>query len=179
MDQGRVSVIYARALLDWSSQMNIATEVYEQSVKLLLFLSNNPEFSKLIASPVVASSTKERICLDLLQEFAPHFTKLLTLLIKKGRGNYLAKIAFQYQRLYRIKNNIVKVEIESASEMNNLTIGAIKGFLEKKLEKSVEVEHQIIPELIGGFKLTIDDKLLDKSVKGELGAFRRKLLGIN
>ena len=179
MDQGRVSVVYARALLDWVSHINVASEAYAQSAKLLQILTVNPEFSELITSPVVASSTKERICSTLLQPFAPLFIRLLTLLIRKSRESYLANITLQYQRLYRLKNNIVKVEIESASEMNNLTIGAIKGFLEKKLEKSVEVEHQIIPELIGGFRLTIDDKLLDKSVKGELEAFRRKLLGIN
>lgn len=178
MDQGRVSVSYARALLEWASGKNLAGEVYVQSKNLFQFINNHPEFTHLLSSPVVLPSKKKKICSTLLTEFAPHLTNLVVLTIKNGRENHLPNIMLMYQTLYRNQNGIAKVEIESASELSAEIMGAIKSFLEQKLNKSIEMEHQIIPDLLGGFRLIIDDRLMDKSVKGELNLLRRKLLGI-
>ncbi len=178
MDQGRVSVSYARALLEWANSKKLAGEVYVQSKSLFQFINNNPEFTQLLSSPVVLPSRKQKICSTLLTEFAPHLAKLVVLTIKNGRENNLPNIMLQYQKLYRNQNGIARVEIESAAELPSENINAIKNYLEQTLGKSIEVEHHIVPDLLGGFRLIIDDRLMDKSVKGELNLLRRKLLGI-
>jgi F-type H+-transporting ATPase subunit delta len=178
MDQGRVSVSYARALLAWANSKKLAGEVYVQSKNLFHFIENHPEFTQLLSSPVVPTSKKQKICSSLLTEFAPHLTKLVVLTIKNGRENNLPFIMLQYQKLYRNQHGVARVEIESASELSSDIIGGIKGYLEQNLGKSIEIEHHIAPDLVGGFRLIIDDRLMDKSVKGELDLLHRKLLGI-
>jgi len=62
--------------------------------------------------------------------------------------------------------------------MGEGTKGAIKDYLATTYNKSVELNFKVNPDIIGGFILTIEDRLMDKSVKWELEKLRKRLKGI-
>lgn len=178
MNQGRISVNYARALWGWANDKGLTTEVYEQSIELLEFANQNPEFIQLLNSQGVAISKKQSVCMAVTSKLVPHLSAIISLLIKNKREGALTLVLLQYQKFYREKQGIVKVVVVSASMLSVKLINGIKEFLHGKLSMSIEIEQSVNPDLIGGFTLTIGDKYLDKSVKGELELFRKSLLGI-
>lgn len=178
MNQGRVSASYARALWGWANDKGLATQVYEQSVELLEFAKQNPEFIELLNSKGVLPSKKETICLAVSSRLTPHLSSIISLHIKNKRESNLILTMLQYQNIYREKKGIVKVVVVSASMLSTKLVNGIKEFLHGKLNKDIEMEQDVNPELIGGFTLTIGDRYLDKSVRGELELFRKNLLGI-
>jgi F-type H+-transporting ATPase subunit delta len=176
MDLGRVSASYARAFLLWANQQKLASEAYAQSKLFAKFLRETPEFVQLLSSPAVVKSKKQKIASSILLEFAPHLTGILSLIIKNGREKQLGSVLLLFQKFYRKDNGMVSANVESANELSQSAVDGIKSFLEKKLGLKVEIEHTVKPDLIGGFTLTIDDRLMDKSVKGELELLRKSLL---
>lgn len=178
MDQGRVSVSYAKALLQWAVEKGIAKEVYSQSAKLRVILTANPDAMLLLTNPMTSLSKRVDVLSKVLKDHTPNLIDFVSLVLRKQRGKNLKNILLVFERIYRDKFGIIKCIVESSSELGKSTKESIEQFLEQKYQKSVELEFVIKPEIIGGFILTIEDKLLDKSVKGELEKFRKQLLGM-
>jgi len=178
MNQGRVSVSYARALLYWAIEQQVAPRVYSQSEQVLQMIENNPEFYQMLHSPMISKAKKEEVIENVLSKVAPDLVKFLKLIIKKHREILLVNILLVFQQQYRVKFNIIRVNVESIYELNQSVQNNIAKYLEQAYNKKVEIGVSVNPELIGGFTLTIEDKFLDKSIRGELELLRKKLLGI-
>jgi F-type H+-transporting ATPase subunit delta len=178
MDQGRISVSYARALLDWAVEKNTSQEVYVQSESLLNLIKNNPDFSQLLHSPMVSLTKKKKIVDKLLSGFAPNLAEIVGLVVKNRREKLLVNIILVYQKLYREKFGIIRTHVESSITLGPSVKNTIKDFLGNAYKKSVELDFKVNPDIIGGFILTIEDSLLDKSVRWELEKLRKKLVGI-
>jgi F-type H+-transporting ATPase subunit delta len=178
MDQSRVSASYAKALLGWASDSKLLAEVYSQSIDLLVLIENNSDFVQLIHSPLVSLTKKNSIIDKVLDKSAPLMINFLKLIVKNRRDRLLKHTLLVFQKLYREKQGIIKSQIESASVLGADTQKAIETYLAKTFNKSVQMEFSVNPSLIGGFVVTIEDKLLDKSIKWELEKLRRKLIGI-
>jgi F-type H+-transporting ATPase subunit delta len=178
MDQGRISVSYARALLEWAVEKKTAQEVYAQSESLLNLIKNNPDFSLLLHSPMVSLTKKKQVVEKLLRNFTPNLVEIVGLVVKNRREKLLVNIILVYQKLYRERFGIIRSYVETANSLGPNLKNTIKDFLGNSYKKSVELDFKVNPDIIGGFILTIEDSLLDKSVKWELEKLRKKLVGI-
>lgn len=178
MDQGRVSASYAKALLQWATGSNKASDVYRQSVCLLNLLDTTPDFYLLLHSPMASLSKKVDAVKNVLERCSPLLADFVCLMVKNRREKHLKNAILIYHVLYRQQYNITKAIVESAAEMSEISKQQIEEFLKNKFGNVVDLEFKLKPEIIGGFILTIDDLLLDKSVKGEIEKLRRKLIGI-
>ncbi|HNS29741.1 MAG TPA: ATP synthase F1 subunit delta [Tenuifilaceae bacterium] len=174
MDQGRVCMSYARALLEWASESGIADEVYAQSACLVRLIDENPSFTHLLHTPMLSINKKINSAAKILADCAPRLITLVTLSIKNRREKYLKHILNCYQKLHREKLGIVRTQVEIARELSNETLLSIKHFIANSLKKEIELDVMVDPSLIGGFKLTIDDRLMDKSIRGELKLLRKQ-----
>lgn len=178
MDQGRASASYAKALLDWAIDNNLAGDVYAQSHFLWNLINTNPDFYLLLHSPMT-SITKKKLAIEhVLNSCSPLFSIFVSLMVKNHREKLLKSTLLVFQSLYRQRFNITMATVESANEMNHLAKQRVTEFLEKTFGGQIELVFQLKPEIIGGFVLIVNDQRLDKSVKGEIDKFRRKLIGI-
>lgn len=178
MDQGRISGSYAKALLEYSLEKQVVEKVYAQTEIFLEIIKKNPDFSLLLHTPMVSLSKKVQVVNNFLKDYTPELIDLVVLVIKKGRETILENIMLVFQKIYRERFNIIKAFVESAKPLEEKTKVSIKEYLSTKYNKSVDLFFIVNPEIIGGFVLTIEDKLLDKSVKWELEKLRKKLIGI-
>lgn len=178
MNQGRVSVSYARALLEWACEGNIADEVYAQSEQLRVLVEKNPDFYQMLSSPMVSPAKKRDVASIVIGKFAPSLCKFILLIINKKREKFLNNIILVFQRLYRERFGIIRTNVECISELSTKAQEVIANYLASTFNKKVELMIRLNPDIIGGFVLIIEDQLLDKSVKGELEKLRKKLHGI-
>ncbi len=58
--------------------------------------------------------------------------------------------------------------VETAINLNGMEKERIAGMLAKKYHWKEEIEYLVNPQLLGGIKITIGDKVLDLSVKTKL-----------
>ncbi len=179
MDQGRVAMSYARAILGWAEELDQAKQVYDQSSCLLELIESNPDFYRLLHTPMVSLTKKSESIASLLETCSPQLVDVVRLVVKNRREKYLKQIILCFQKAFRNRYDIIKVLVVVASDFNLTSKEAIKLYLSELYSKEVEIEVRTNPSIIGGFMLTIEDQQLDKSVAGELDSLRKRLTKIN
>ena len=150
MNSGVIASRYAKALLSLSLEDGSAEQVFSQA---LLLLQNPRE------TPSPPAKNIERLAL---------------LLRKNGRGEYLRLILNDYTRLYCSATGAKMARLTMAEPSEELP-RKISALIGGKVYMQTEVDSSIQ----GGFLLTVGDKLLDASVKGQLERIRRQFLALN
>lgn len=151
MNTGVISARYARALLRLTTENGSADAVYAQ-VRAML---DNPDS---IPSPLEQD----------LQEF-------VSLLVDNHREQYLKFIFNSYVSLY-LKQNNMKLATLTTVVPNPALENRIRDLVRERTGCGLDLTVKTDPSLIGGFKLVVDDLLLDASVSAQLDTLRKQFI---
>tara|TARA_B110000003_G_scaffold256321_1_gene273787 strand:+ start:1094 stop:1651 length:558 start_codon:yes stop_codon:yes gene_type:complete len=174
MRSSRLSIRYAKALL----QLSVEKESLEKSYEDMLIFRNTCYSSKelrlLLKNPIIKTDKKIVI---LKQIFDSKISKMsmmfIDIIVRKKRESHLTDIAESFIMQYKIANNIVEASVTTANplsvELRNQVIGYIKNYSEKTVELTEEVDESII----GGTIIKIGDKQLDSSISSEVSELRQ------
>jgi F-type H+-transporting ATPase subunit delta len=106
-----------------------------------------------------------------IEDVVKNFIKLL---IKNNNLNLIEKIINEFEKFSKKESGFVQLKLTSAFPLDSKIIEKISAFLNLKKEQT-EIEMQIDKNLIGGFILKFDDRILDASVRGKLGKIKSML----
>ena len=170
MDNGKISVRYARALLNHAMEQQCETEVYDGLVRLCdnYSLAINL-FNEALSNPLIDSSEKIQLLKTAIGEpVHPCLAGFLTFLTEKKREDKIFLIALKYQEMYRKTKHLVRADVTTAAELDERALERIRDYVRKTYHCEVEMRVKVDPEIIGGFKLDIEHNRLDASIKGNL-----------
>ena len=150
MNTGVISSRYARALLLLTQEDGSGAEVFAQARALLKGPSTVP------------------------QPLSADLAKLVMLLRRNGRGEYLRFVLADFVRLYCSSTGARIAHLTTAAPSPGLSerIKALLG-------GTVYLDTEVDPAIEGGFVLTVDDLMLDASVKGQIERIRREFISRN
>ncbi len=156
---------YANALAELTldqttvDQLKLVNEVFIQNPQLISILSN----------PSVNPSSKKKILVEL---FANNISELvantLCLLVDKRRMSLIPELYEEYLKVFLQRSNIALAQIHSASSIDATLLADISNRLEQMLNKSVELINHVDKDLIAGYKIKIENKVLDLSLKTKM-----------
>ncbi|MDD2960749.1 MAG: ATP synthase F1 subunit delta [Muribaculaceae bacterium] len=178
MNEGLIPNRYAKALYKYAEGSGATKQVYEQMKQLSESFVNAKALQTAVENPYLHVADKETVLLTASgAQKGSCVDKFILMIIKNNRVNYVRSMAIAYQDIYRKNNLISKVEISTSGELSELEISKIKQLVEKyESGKTLEFSHNVDTNLIGGFTVKIDSKMLDASIKNELKKLRLKLL---
>lgn len=180
MDQGLLPRRYAKALYKFASDKGDTAEMYQMMQNLSDAFESTPGLRTAISNPFVEVKQKADLVVAAAQaqgDKADQITDLVKLLVKNNRIEILPQIALVYGQIYREENNIYKVQVESASPLNEQDKQRLTDAIEKKLNGAhAEMSFTVNPDLIGGFVVNIDNTRLDASILKEFSRLRQQLL---
>ena len=174
MDNGKLSVRYARALLSLAAEQHCEAEVYRQ----LALLTTNyglaiRQFNDALSNPMNGNQEKLQLLQTAIGEpVHPCLTRFLEFVIEKRRESRIFLIALKYQELYRKENQLLRADVITATELDNKALESIKDYVRDAFHRDTELHVKVDPSLIGGFILDIEHDRMDVSVKGRLEQFR-------
>lgn len=177
MDNGKISVRYARALLNLARQEQCEQEVYEG----LMRLTQNydlaiAQFNEVLTNPIIGTEEKVNLVKaavgEPLHPCLEHFIEFVT---EQKRESSIYRIAMKYQEMYRDSKDILLTHVTTATELPDETMRKLKGFVEQNFDCHAEMHITIDPSIIGGFILDIENDRMDASVAGQLEALKKKL----
>ena len=177
MDNGKISVRYARALLSTSLGQHCETEVYEGLVRLTnnYSLAINP-FNEALSNPMIADSDKVQLLQTAIGEpIHPCLQQFLEFLTEKKRTNKIFLIALKYQEMYRKHKGIILAKVTTAAAMDDTTLEKICDYLKDAFHLDVEMHVAVDPALIGGFTIDVEHDRLDASLAGRLNQLKKEL----
>ena len=158
----------------------------EEQVRFLDFLRALEEVYRkdkkvrdLILSEEIPLEKKEKLFEELIEKWGLEekelAKELVAFLIKHRAFKYLPLVIRAYQ--YELENVLgtLKAEIETASELPEEIKKQLVETLEKKLNRKVEAEFKVNPELIGGFVVRTTSFVVEASVKDLLRELALKI----
>lgn len=138
-------------------------------------LMENREAAAVLTSPAVPGEERHRLLDRLTPGLSAPSRRLLHLLLERDRLELLPGVVQELRRRINEHRGIQTADVTSAIPLDKELEGVIARRLSELTGKTVVVEHQVDPSLIGGFVARIGDQLYDFSVRGKLDRLRDRL----
>lgn len=173
---------YARALFEVARIVHRDVEIQEDLHSFSAALKRSPQIMKFLESPRLGAGDKEKILGKIYGDHDHEARKILlnffSVLMQKNRFYLIHEIDDNFKRITDAERGIGLAEIRSASPLDAESEKTIVSRLERLAGYKIEVKKELDPSLIGGVVVKIRNKVLDGSVKHQLGLLKKELTKI-
>jgi ATP synthase, F1 delta subunit len=177
MDEGKISIRYARALYALAVEKGIEQQVYNEMQILSQAFLEVADLSKTLANPM--HTVEEKLSL-LTTASGSDISSLLSdffrFVIKKGREEFMIFIAMSYQDYYRAKQHIVVGKITSTLPLKEESLEKVRQLVKNNFDSTIDLSTKVDPSIIGGFILEVNNFRMDSSIKTELQNIQKELV---
>lgn len=173
----KIASPYARALYDFSVDKNLMHQITADFQNLEVFLNKTPDLTQYLKNPLISSDKKCEVLEKTLQSQINKETfKFLIVLVDRNRINLLQEVIASYLELVYEAASIKTIEVSTAYAFTNLQ----KNTLIKKLKeltnaREIRLVITLDPNLIGGFLIKTESKIIDFTVKNQLQQLAKHL----
>jgi F-type H+-transporting ATPase subunit delta len=160
----------ANALPAWLSLLRFASAVIA-----------DPKMYGALDNPKFTAADKETLLLSVL---APELTRagldkdgrnFIRVLVEADRVALLPYVAELFETLKNEAEGVARAQIASAFPLDEAEVADLKVALEHRFGKKIEATVTVDPELIGGARIVVGDRVIDASVQGQLAAMATHL----
>jgi F-type H+-transporting ATPase subunit delta len=174
---GALAQTYARALFELSAETGALADVADELVQLVQLLEANPTLAALFAHHGIATdrraATLEKIFRGRVHQTTYGFLGVLN---AKGRLGYLKEIHTAFELILKEARGEVDVDVYSATPLSSEQARGVSERIGAAIGKTAVVKPHVDPDLIGGLKIRIGDRLIDASVASQLRRIRHDIL---
>ena len=173
----KIAAPYARALFDFSVEQNIMHQITADFQNLESFLEESVELTEYLNNPVVNKAAKREILTKTLESQVNTETfKFLMVLVDRDRINLLKAVITNYLELVYETASIKTIEVSTAFAFTN----SQKDMLIEKLKeltnaREIRLVITVDANLIGGFLIKTESKVVDFTVKNQLQQLAKHL----
>lgn len=169
MNNGKISIRYAKALLSSAKEAKVEEQVYSEMTTLDSAFAQIQLLKQAMTNPTLTKEDKIKLLNSVFNNKASKLTQgFINLVVENGREDYFHRIALSFQELYRKDKNIVVTHLTTAIELDEPLKKKIINSVEEQENSKVELRTEINPDIIGGYILDIDGKRLDASIIRQL-----------
>src|ERR1019366_448636 len=112
------------------------------------------------------------VCGDKLDGAGRNFVQVL---IEYRRLAQLSEIRALYEELKLAHQGVLEAEIHSAFPIDQAQVRVLVAKLESKYQRKVRPVISVDPQLIGGVRIVVGDRVFDATVRGRLDAMSAAL----
>lgn len=169
---------YARALHWLANEAQRADAVADELAKFELLLTTEPELREALLRPWVKATTKRAIVLEVAGRLgvSPLTRNFLALVAQRRRLNVLGEIIAAYRATLDEAAGRIRARVRSAAPLADAERAILRERLGRRLGKTVLLDTEVDPALLGGFVAEVGSRVLDVSVAGQLGALRERII---
>jgi F-type H+-transporting ATPase subunit delta len=172
----RLVTRYAEAFLEYARDSIGIDRALEELRAVKDMLRDNPEFKELLENPAINYAEKCGVVDDVFSKgFSAQTRNFLKLLLKKGRIDKFHNMA-EYARIRYSHGDKVRGLLYTSYLMDTNTMESFKATAENKLRAKLQLYVNLDPEMLGGARLVVGNKIWDGSVRKRLEDLKRKLL---
>jgi len=174
MAGARAAIRYAKAVLSLASDQNTA-EVVNNDMKLIAdTIAENKELNDMLQSPVITSSDKKAVLLEVFKASNKNTLDLISTLSTNNRISILQHVASKYNQLFDESKGIQIATVTTAVELTEDLKKKVLAKAKALTGKDVEVQNIIDESILGGFILRIGDTQYNASVANQLNKLKQE-----
>lgn len=166
---------YAEAVYKLAREKNALAQ-WSDALANLDAVVGDARVQAIISDPNVSAQQLEGLVLgvigDKLDNMARNFIQVL---VQNGRLELTPHIRGVYESLKREHEGTLEANVISALPISDEQVKALVATLETKFKRKITAKVEIDPQLIGGVKIVVGDKVIDATVRGRLDAMATAL----
>jgi F-type H+-transporting ATPase subunit delta len=167
--------VYAQALFDIGLKTDSVGQIFDD-----LHAANDAlhdaELRSFFTLPNIRRDDKRRVLTMAFEgKVGRPVLGLLHILVEKRREMLLDNVVEEFDRYRDRHEGRVRARVVSAMKLDDETLAALQSALEQRTKKSVVLTETVDPEVIGGLRVNVGDRVLDNTVRRTLSDMRRSL----
>ncbi|MEI7767533.1 MAG: ATP synthase F1 subunit delta [Phycisphaerae bacterium] len=172
-----VGRVYAQSLINLATRQDALGALAVDVQTLQAVLSQSPQLQTLAQSASVSPEQKFAVLEKALTGHVHPLTMfVLRSMTKRDRLAYLDGFVFALDKLLKKLGGIIDVIIESAIALDESVQERIVAGIAKATGKVPALKCHVVPDLLGGLRIQIDDVLMDATVASHLAQLRKMLV---
>lgn len=169
---------YAESLIELANDGKMSNELILSNLYAVNdVLQNSEELEEILENPTISEQIKKDIIAEVfanenIDDLIKNFLKIL---VERGRFSAFSNILEAYKSELDKINNLSRVSVTSAIELDEAMKSRIKQKIEEKLKKTVIPEWKINSEIIAGLVVKIGDTVIDNSLRNKLNNLSKNI----
>lgn len=158
---------YADGLFAAAVEAGVDSEILMESRVLSEVITN--EYARLLSNPEISKSERIGLVSELLDErVQPYLANFVKLMVERNIVAQITECFSEFERRYYDYHGIIRVRAESAVSLSDSQRKRLAEKLEAHTGHRVEIEYFTDKALIGGMKLSFDNRQIDSTIKNKL-----------
>ena len=173
-----IATRYAKSLFELNEQNKLDNSVVWQNLEnIKIILESSKELYEALVNPIISAGDKEAVINSIFEKDTDETMRnFLKLLVRKNRFNLIFDVVKIYNSLLDKLNNISKVEVVSAIELNDEYKNQIKEKLAQVLNKEIIVSYDVNNSILAGLVYKMGDDVFDISLAGKIDRFKNAII---
>lgn len=168
---------YAQAAFKLADETNVLGR-WSEMLAALALIAEDGRVRSVIGDPKLSDAQVAGLFIAVLAgRLDAAAENLVRVLASNGRLELLPEIRAQFETLKNEREGVVEVEVQSAFELSDAQVRDLVLRLERKTGRKVKARIELNKDLIAGVRVTLGDKVIDGSVRAQLGALENALKG--
>jgi F-type H+-transporting ATPase subunit delta len=173
----RVSKRYASALFA-AAQKTAAVDVVQKDLDMLAgHWQSIPQLRQAMESPLLPDDKKLALIDKLFgKEVSPLTRSFLKVLVEKDRETILVHVQQEFRLQADSARGLLRAQASVAEPLDDTQQKALVAGLQKRTGKTIALEVNVDPGILGGVVVRLQDTVIDGSVRGSLERIREQML---
>jgi F-type H+-transporting ATPase subunit delta len=178
MSQSVAAQRYALALFELAQKNGQTGPVLEDLQELKKAFQDNEQLEHLLESPRLSVTKKKELLTDLFKGANPLILNTLSVLVDRKRINEVVHLVDEFNAYANDAAGVAEAKVYSTRPLTDDENQSISTAFARKVGKqSLRIDNIIDPNLIGGVRLQIGNRIYDSSVSAKLERLKRDLIG--
>jgi F-type H+-transporting ATPase subunit delta len=170
-----IAQVYARSLFEVAKENDELDEIHEQLGEFADVLNENRELQVFFFSPYFSSQEKKDGVEKVIDGGNEHFVNFLQLIAERHRMPALFRMRREFDAMWREENKLLEVRITSAIDLDEELVKSIGQRIEEQTGKTIDLDANVDPDVLGGLVLRVGNMVMDASVRGRLERLRKEV----
>ncbi|MCI0582843.1 MAG: ATP synthase F1 subunit delta [Chloroflexi bacterium] len=169
--------VYAQALFDIGLETGTVGQIYDDLHAAYNALNGlDADLRTFFNLPQFRRDDKRRIInLAFEGKVGRPVLGLLNVLVEKRREPLLDNVVEEFNRYRDQHEGRVRARVVTPRKLDDALLNALRLALEQRIQKSVDLTETIDPEVLGGLRVNVGDRVLDGTLRRSLQDLRRNL----
>jgi ATP synthase F1 delta subunit len=170
-----IARVYADALFEAARDKDELDVVHEQLGQFAEALNESNDMRVFFFSPYFSSAEKRAAIANSVEGASTELVNFLELLAEKHRMPAIFRIRARFDELWAKANKRLEVTLTSAVELDPAVVEQVGTEVERQTERTIDLESQVDPEILGGLVLRVGNMVLDASLRSKLERLRKEV----
>lgn len=167
--------VYARTLLDLAAAADADAKVGADLATISEAVAANPALADALSDASLPAEKKAAVIAELFAGVSPEALGVALSFIERVGAKNLGSLVTAFDEVVKNERGVVVAEVTTASPLGDDVRAKLIEKLSANIGKPVIVRERVDGSLLGGIRINVAGRVLDGSIKAQLGSVRSAL----